>query len=402
MTSSPKNGVNIIESSNLTSHYIEFCLYLKEKGFLIGPQETSEGLLAIQMIDLTDREQVQTVLRLVLCSRLEEIPIFDHAFQAFFIRRWAPDPSKKLLHYLSEKKEGRPSSGEREPALKHSEKKPSLLPSGSYATKEQQVKTGSEPTRLVPVWLASLKAYQADQSFRIHITMDEYEKVVSAANMLVKKMNKKVARRWKASKKGKKIHFRKTMRGSFQTGGEPIVLSRLIRKRTDARFIFLCDASRSMSETSSKFLSFAHALVHCSKNAEVFLFSTKLKRVTRQLKQNRSQNPVLQVRGKEWGGGTRIGESLSDFVREYGHRMLTKHSVVLIASDGLEAGNVEQLAWAMKEIKRRASFIAWLNPLLKLEGYEPSAIGMKTALPFIDLFAQADDAASFQQLAKKF
>lgn len=156
-----------------------------------------------------------------------------------------------------------------------------------------------------------------------------------------------------------------------------------------------------MSEYTSRFLLFAYALVQCSKNTEVFCFSTKLKRVTRQLTKNLSPNPVVKIQGDAWGGGTRIGESISGFVRGYGSRMLTKNSVVIIISDGLEAGDIHQLRWAMQEIKRRASMVVWLNPLLTLEGYEPSAIGMKTALPYIDLFSETNDASSFQQLAQK-
>ena len=52
----------------------------------------------------------------------------------------------------------------------------------------------------------------------------------------------------------------------------------------------------------------------------------------------------------------------------------------------------------MRELKRRCKRIVWLNPLLGAEGYEPSARGMRAALPYLDLFAPAHNIDSLAAL----
>lgn len=186
-------GVKKIEAQNLTNHILEFCFYLRERGFLIGPQETSEGLLAMKSVDVADRDSVQTSLRLVLCSRVEELPIFDHAFQEFFLHRWAPDREKEMLHYLSQKKQSSRSIDEGEQVLKSEDKKrPALLSSGSYIAGNHVADSDGQPSGKMPVWLASLIMNQADKPFEIPIRMDEYEGMAAAARLLVKKMKKNI------------------------------------------------------------------------------------------------------------------------------------------------------------------------------------------------------------------
>ena len=73
---------------------------------------------------------------------------------------------------------------------------------------------------------------------------------------------------------------------------------------------------------------------------------------------------------------------------------------VLIASDGLDVGDLRVLRDAMRELHRRAAGIVWLNPLLETPGYEPSAAGMRAALPYVSTFAWAGDPAGFARVAE--
>ena len=87
---------------------------------------------------------------------------------------------------------------------------------------------------------------------------------------------------------------------------------------------------------------------------------------------------------------------MSRYIRlfqRYGPYLLKKNTIILIASDGLDAGKIDHLQWAMKEIYDRISSVIWLNPLLNIDGYEPVARAMKTALPYIDLFSEASNAS---------
>lgn len=72
--------------------------------------------------------------------------------------------------------------------------------------------------------------------------------------------------------------------------------------------------------------------------------------------------------------------------------------MTIIASDGWDTGDLEVLERAMRSLKRRSARVIWLNPLAGSPGYRPSAAGMKTVLPFVDVFAPAHNLDSLRAL----
>ncbi|MBD8004113.1 vWA domain-containing protein [Bacillus norwichensis] len=387
----------------LSNHILKFCLHLRGLGFLIGPQETMDSIRAVETIDIFNREQFQACLRLVLCSSMEEQAIFDHAFKEFFLNIKENRVSKEMLHYLSdEEQSGRKETYAQKEELDHEkavERKQGKAPFGKTGTTLKDNEFIGEERNLS--WVASKMAFNQSNEFQAYIPPDELGDMEAAAKMFIRKIELKRAQSYQAAKKGRRLDFRRTIRGSLQTGGYPVRLYWKKRKRQGAKFVLLCDASRSMSSYAHCFLQFAYALSKYTRHVEVFLFSTKIKRVTDQLLERRIDLPVLKQLGDSWGGGTCIGESIYSFVQDYGLRLLHQDMVVLIASDGLDAGDITHITWAMGEIQRKTSAVIWLNPLLKIDGYEPTARGMKAALKYVDLFDRASDAQSFLKLAKK-
>ncbi|WP_185830436.1 vWA domain-containing protein [Siminovitchia terrae] len=387
----------------LSNHILKFCLHLRNRGFLIGPQETMDSIRAVQTIDIFNRNQFQACLRLVLCSSIEEQSIFDHAFKEFFLNSKENRVSKEMLHYLSvEEQSGlKETSGQKEAQYHEKEvgSKQGTTPLGRLGTQSKDNEFVGEERNLS--WFASKTAFKQSDEFQAYIPPDELGDMEAAAKILVRKIALKRAQSYQSAKKGSRLNFRKTIRGSLQTGGYPVRLYWKKQKRQGAKFVLLCDASRSMSLYAHCFLQFAYALSNYTKHVEVFLFSTKIKRVTDQLLERRADLPVLSQLGDSWGGGTCIGESIYSFVQDFGLQLLHQDTVVLIASDGLDAGDITHMAWAMGEIQRKTSAVIWLNPLLKIDGYEPTARAMKAALKYIDLFDEASDAHSFLELAKK-
>jgi uncharacterized protein with von Willebrand factor type A (vWA) domain len=141
-----------------------------------------------------------------------------------------------------------------------------------------------------------------------------------------------------------------------------------------------------MSEHTPRALQFAFALCKRTRRADAFVFSTQLQDVTRRLREaDRDRSYRLPNLGEAWGGGTRIGASLSEFVHTYGAR-LSDQTFVIIVSDGLDVGEISRLRKAMREIARRSAAIAWINPDADRAGYEPSARGMSAALPYVTIF----------------
>lgn len=391
---------------NLTERILAFCIHLRELGFLIGPREIRDSLEALRTIDIGDRAQFQACLRLVTCSDVEEIPVFDHAFKEFFFKiRHSESGKQDLLHYLTQesnakhRKEQRPTEEPQKGVNKQQKKnrksgQPMEAGLGDRDTK-------GESTLHTYLWTADKAAGGLDGERQITVNAAELERMDRAAAILAKNTALKRSRVYRSSRSGTKPDMRKMMRKSLQTGGLPIQMNWKNRQKRRGRFILLCDASRSMSLYAQRYVQFAYALGHHSGHVEVFLFSTGLKRVTEQLFEQQQSLPVLRSLGDSWGGGTCIGESIASFVHEYGRKLLNRETVVLIASDGLDAGDVSRMGWAMNEIQKRADTIIWLNPLLNIPGYQPVARGMSAALPYIDLFSGASDSASLIRMAKK-
>jgi uncharacterized protein with von Willebrand factor type A (vWA) domain len=103
---------------------------------------------------------------------------------------------------------------------------------------------------------------------------------------------------------------------------------------------------------------------------------------------------------RAWGGGTSIGACLNEFVTRFGERLVGRDAVVVIVSDGLDVGAPDVLRRTMAHLHRRSAAVIWLNPLLDVPGYEPTAIGMRAARPFVTTFACVRDATDLLELSR--
>jgi hypothetical protein len=112
---------------------------------------------------------------------------------------------------------------------------------------------------------------------------------------------------------------------------------------------------------------------------------------------------VLEIIAKvvpDWSGGTRIGESLQQFVEGYGHRHLNKRTVILIMSDGWDLGARKLLTREMEAISSKVHCVIWLNPLAGDSAYRPVCGGMQAALSYVDYFLPADSLRSLKKVGK--
>jgi uncharacterized protein with von Willebrand factor type A (vWA) domain len=98
-----------------------------------------------------------------------------------------------------------------------------------------------------------------------------------------------------------------------------------------------------------------------------------------------------------WSGGTRLGEALRRFTRDYGRRVNSR-TLFIMVSDGLDTGEPDLPAQQLAEIRRRCRKVVWLNPLLGRGGYEVKTGAMLAALPHLDVFAPADNLQSLLAL----
>ena len=213
---------------------------------------------------------------------------------------------------------------------------------------------------------------------------------------------KRRTRRTAGARSGRSPDLRRTVRESMRMHGEPAELFWRQRKVRLRPLILVLDVSGSMADYSRNLLQFAYSAKRAAARVEVFCFGTRLTRVTRAL-DHRRPDDALEDAAKavfDWEGGTRIGESLDAFVRDWGRRGLCRGGIVVICSDGLDRGDPAVLAAAMERLSRLSYRVVWMNPHKGDDAnFRPSTLGMMVAAPHVDLLLSGHDLSSLEELA---
>ncbi|MGI9254010.1 MAG: vWA domain-containing protein, partial [Thermomicrobiales bacterium] len=149
-------------------------------------------------------------------------------------------------------------------------------------------------------------------------------------------------------------------------------------------------------------LRFVHALGQGIDATEVFVFSTRLTRITRELRRRDVDSALNDVVSSvdDWSGGTRIGEAIKTFNFKWARRVLRSGATVVIISDGWDSGDPALLGREMARLQRGCRRLIWLNPLLGAAGYQPLTQGMKAALPYVDEFLPVHNLQSLEALSE--
>lgn len=338
-----------------------------------------DALRAAELVGVAHRSKLRDALRLALCVSPDEAQRFDRLFDAFFsgVAGVAqPDlPPRKADRRASAADESPATVGRR-----------NARDRGADAAATWQT-------------LRARYSPAAGESDSPEIGAGGMERMLANAARLIACVRLGRSRRWKPNRDGRRFDVRRTLRASVQTGGDPIALRRLGPPRRNPRFVVLLDGSRSMAEHAAPILQFAYALCRRTRRAHVFVFSTSVADITRELREPSRAGTRLTGLSTAWGGGTRIGPSLAAVVRTRGARLLTPETVVFVASDGLDVGDLGELERAMRALRRDSAGIVWLHPHAGRPGFRPAAGGMRTALPYIALLAPAADGRDFGRLA---
>lgn len=366
---------------SIASRVVEFCRFCRESGVSAGVKESVDALNAARAVSVSDREILKSALRSVLCSSKDEWDQFDELFEVFWNRaeaEAAPKPRRK------EQKEQRAPQGAIATLIGRSDASQAAEDDGGKA-----VLGATAHERLKRTDFSQTS--QNDQAELERISM-----------RLLKQMALRLSRRLKSMKQRGQVDLRRTIRRNISRGGDLIDLSYKARKVQQDRLVILLDISGSMNAYSLFLLRFAYALQKHFKRVDTFLFSTQVTEITPALR-GRRLGQAMQTLGQQaagWSGGTKIGESLRDFILFHGRRVLSRDTVFIVLSDGWETGSPEVLAEQLREIQRHVRRVIWLNPLLGLREYQPVAQGMSAALPYIDVFAPAHNLESLLALEK--
>ncbi len=193
-------------------------------------------------------------------------------------------------------------------------------------------------------------------------------------------------RRLAPHRHGRKIDIRRTLRASLKAGGAAIDLQYLGPRSRPPPIVALLDISGSMNQYTRLFLHFLHGVADARKRVHTFLFGTRLTNVTRDLKARDPDEALAACATSvaDWSGGTRIASSLKVFNKLWARRVLTQGAIVLLITDGLERDPDDRLAFEMDRLHRSCRRLVWLNPLLRFEGFEAKAKGIRAMLPHVD------------------
>jgi hypothetical protein len=220
------------------------------------------------------------------------------------------------------------------------------------------------------------------------------------------------SRRMGADARGRVLDAGRTMRLAMRRGGEITQIARRSPRVKPPDLVVLCDISGSMSQYSRMVLHFVHAVANMRGAAaggspgwgrvHAFTFGTRLSNVTRHLA-TRDVDAALAAAGREvqdWEGGTRIGDCLTAFNRDWSRRVLGQGALVLLITDGLDRGAPDALAAQVQRLRLTARRLVWLNPLLRWDGFAPKAQGIAAMLPHVDAVLPCHSVATLGDLAR--
>jgi len=390
---------------SLPANLAAFCRMLAgEYGWAVGTGEIRDATRALLVAPLGDEQAVRDSLRPVLTSTLDEVREFDAAFDRFFHPGSAPHanppPATPRRMWPSDASARAPRAVRVRPVHPPADRIDAADEDGAAHTTtafDSDVEGADrERARQMQAQLSPIagegrspEVNPADQAWR------------QAARALVLRLAGARARTWRPAARGPRFDLRRTLRIGLHTGGEWLQPRWRARPRRRPRFVVFIDGSRSMEQAAQLAMRLAVALASATSAIEVFAFSTDLQRITADVRRAAAGRTVrLPQLRHAWGGGTSIGACLDRFARQFGSRLLGPETVVVVVSDGLDAGDPEALRRALARLHRQSAAIVWLNPLVDTPGYQPTARAMQIARPYVAALTWAGDAAGLARLAR--
>lgn len=374
----------------LADNIVLFGRVLRKAGLKIGPGAIADAIEAVEAIGIGSREEFHAALCSVFVKRHEDLAVFDEAFRLFWRSR---DLVAKMIALMSpvapdyrEKEKPKPGESRASDALlndRNDQRPPRETP--DIEIDARFTNSGSEVLRHLD--FAQMSAAE------IAVAKKELGK-------LQLPLDRVRTRRFAPSRTVAKVDPRATMRSALRTGGA-LILPRFRKpKEIQPPLVVLADISGSMSQYTRIFLHFLHVLTERRRRVHTFLFGTRLTNVTRAMRHKDPDQALDECAAavRDWSGGTRIGETLKEFNRLWARRVLGQGAIVLLITDGLEREGVELLAQEMDRMHRSCRRLIWLNPLLRFEGFEARARGVKAMLPHVDEFRPVHNLLSLADL----
>jgi uncharacterized protein len=360
------------QAGRLAENIVYFARALRAAGLPVGPGAVLDALEALKVAGVGTREDFYWTLHAVFVKRHEHSVLFDQAFRIFFRRRGYIDQLLAMMLPQAPAALQAPQAGA---TRVHDALFAGL---GDKLKKEREVEVDARMT-------VSDREVLQKKDFA-QMTAAEIAATKEAMKRVVLPFAELRTRRLTPHLHGHLIDIRRTLRASMKGGGDFIDLRFIGPKTRPPPIVALLDISGSMSQYSRIFLHFLHALTDARKRVSTFLFGTRLTNVTRALRERDPDDALAACSAAvpDWSGGTRIASSLRAFNKLWARRVLAQGAIVLLITDGLERDADDTLSFEVDRLHRSCRRLIWLNPLLRFEGFEARARGIKAMLPHVD------------------
>ena len=360
------------EQGRLAENILYFARALRAAGIPVGSGGVLDALEALRVAHVGDREDFYWTLHALFVKRHEHTILFDQAFRIFFRKRGYIE--KLIASMLPETA----ASAPKPPAPGAQRVQEALLGGLNAREDKSEVEVDARLT-------VSDREVLQKKDFA-QMSAAEIDAAKQAIARLALPLDLLRTRRMAASRRGHLIDIRRTLRASMKAGGALIDLKYLGPREKEPPIVALLDISGSMSQYTRLFLHFLHSITDARKRVTTFLFGTRLTNVTRAIRERDPDEALAACSAHvvDWSGGTRIASSLREFNKRWSRRVLTQGAAVLLISDGLERDADDTLSFEMDRLHRSCRRLIWLNPLLRFEGFEARAKGVRTMLPHVD------------------
>ena len=388
------------DDPKLAQNITHFARALRKAGLPIGTGRVIDAVRAVEAAGFTRKIDFYWTLHACFVSRPEHRAVFAQIFRLYWRDpRYLEHMMAMLLPAVRGVQEERKAeAGEKRAA--------EALLDGAERERPEEAQ-GAEEETLIEVD-ASLTMSSEERLRSLDFEQMSTAEIAQAKRMLARlslPVKPIPSRRGQPSPQGARIDWRRTLRASMRQGGEIRDIARPKPRPRWPNLVVLCDISGSMSQYSRMILHFLHAVANTRgagwARVHAFTFGTRLTNITRHLNR-RDVDAALAAAGAEaqdWEGGTRIGQCLHAFNRDWSRRVMGQGAVVLLITDGLDRDAPDQLAREMERLHLSARRLIWLNPLLRWDGFAPKARGIAAMLPHVDSFRAGHSVASLEDLA---
>ncbi|MDQ1635861.1 MAG: uncharacterized protein QOJ32_2670 [Frankiaceae bacterium] len=373
---------------------------LHDVGVPVPTARTASFAAAVAVAQPARTTELYWLARVTLLSEHAHLAAFDHVFSQLFghVDSESVDPAEfrgdrnQLSQHAVHEPSNSPSSGGR-----------GWAPPALVAQHLEVQRNGSAPPASVDQSVTVLAVRSADEILRERDLADLTQEEVAELRRLMVALRAeppmRPGRRSRAGRRGRRVDLRASLRAAVHTGGDPYRLVRRRRRPRPRRLVLLCDVSGSMEAYARPYLQLLSGAIAAG-HAEAFVFATRLTRVTRALRAAPASSALPEAgrAAPDWGGGTRIGAAVRSFLDDHGRRGPARGAVVVVLSDGWDAGEPVLLGEQMARLARLAHRVVWVNPRVAAEGFQPLTGGLAAALPHVDRCLSGHSLSAMQDV----